>query len=172
MRLLKFLWWRLKSNLQFTPEVRYGGKASMECSVTVGQQYNTVSMQPVYAAWLRYCSTAALLWSVHYQVWLHSDMGGNWRTLGTELESRNNGLTTILLFISGTDNFFRKTFETIWKLYCHAVFALSILPVIASDFLFSNITYCTYNLLFNEFVLLPVVFSCDSDLVTSTVKVC
>ena len=45
--------------LIITKKVIHGGKASMECSVTVGQQYNTVSMQPVYAAWLRYCSTAA-----------------------------------------------------------------------------------------------------------------
>ena len=34
--------------------VARGGRAVLECSATVGQQYNTVTRQPAYAAWLRY----------------------------------------------------------------------------------------------------------------------
>ena len=42
--------------LNYAPEtvvVRRGGRAELECSVTVGQQYNILSMQPVHAAWIR-----------------------------------------------------------------------------------------------------------------------
>ena len=35
--------------------VRRGSKAVLECSATVGQQYNTVSTEPIQAAWTRYC---------------------------------------------------------------------------------------------------------------------
>ena len=34
-------------------QVRLGGVAVVVCGVTVGQQYNTVSTQPVHAAWTR-----------------------------------------------------------------------------------------------------------------------
>eukprot|EP00092_Neocalanus_flemingeri_P041547 GFUD01045246.1.p1 GENE.GFUD01045246.1~~GFUD01045246.1.p1 ORF type:complete len:312 (+),score=103.43 GFUD01045246.1:15-950(+) len=34
--------------------VAWGEKAVLDCSATVGQQYNTVSMEPVHAAWTRF----------------------------------------------------------------------------------------------------------------------
>jgi hypothetical protein len=33
--------------------VARGDRAVLDCSATVGQQYNTVSMEPVHAAWTR-----------------------------------------------------------------------------------------------------------------------
>ena len=33
--------------------VSRGGRAVLECSATVGQQYNTVTRQPAYAAWVK-----------------------------------------------------------------------------------------------------------------------
>ena len=34
--------------------VSLGDSATLSCSATVGQQYNTVSMEPVHASWVRF----------------------------------------------------------------------------------------------------------------------
>ena len=34
--------------------VPLGDPATLSCSATVGQQYNTVSMEPVHASWIRF----------------------------------------------------------------------------------------------------------------------
>ena len=41
--------------------VPLGQPATLGCSATVGQQYNTVSMEPVHAAWIRLVTQIAFL---------------------------------------------------------------------------------------------------------------
>ena len=49
--------------------VTRGEKAVLDCSATVGQQYNTVSMEPVHAAWTRYRRQEVNFYKKDDQVW-------------------------------------------------------------------------------------------------------
>lgn len=82
------IWNHMPSNIKTTR----GGNVKLDCSVTVGQQYNTVSMQPVYAAWLRFGREMEDGERIHVvQQWSDDDIVIHLRLEITEVDNSDAG---------------------------------------------------------------------------------